>query len=123
MDTTTNRTALAQTTWAAFTPVYPVLPEARYEEFFETAPQGTLVEVYGDLFLRGYGVEWQELEHIREGNEYYGADHNEQTPAQLISWASRPRAEVRILRVGPAARTEVRILQVSRAPRAEISAG
>ena len=103
MDATTNpTTASAQNLWSNFAPVYTVLPEARYESFFETAPQGTLVEVYGDLFLRGFGAEWEELEHIREGNEYYSADHNERTPVELVSWASRPGAEVRILRVGSA---------------------
>ena len=108
MDTTTNSTAIAAPVdWTTFTPALPEIPvlaEAYYEQFFETAPEGTLVEVYGDLFLRSSGVAWQELGYIREGNEYYGADHNEQSPAELLSWASSPRADVRVLRVGPAAR-------------------
>ena len=93
----------AQNLWSNFAPVYTVLPEARYELFFETAPQGTLVEVYGDLFLRGYGAEWKELESLASGDgEYTAAEHNEKTAAELVSWASMPRAEVRVMRVGPA---------------------
>lgn len=86
-------------------PEIPVLPAEHHEEFFNTAPVGTIAEVYDDLYMRRHSGDWAELENIVGGDGFYtSATHDSSSPAQLLSWASSDRARVRILRIGDAPR-------------------
>jgi len=106
MNATTNAPAAtvasAQTDWTSFAPALPVIPEARFEAFFETAPSATVVEVDGELFMRGNFRNWSEMEYILSaGDDFYSsAEHNQRTPEEMVSLASSPRVEVRVMRIG-----------------------
>lgn len=88
--------------WSALAPTVQELPSEDLLDFFSTAPQGTVVEVYGELFLRGYSTVWLGLESLRDGDGFYeGPSNSESSPGDLVAWAAYSTAPVRVLRLGP----------------------
>lgn len=100
----TNATApqATPTDWADFVLTQPSLPMELRAEFFVSAPQGTLVEVDGDLFQFNFAGLWVALgEVVLEGN--FGspyATHESYEPRFLVGLANSTAVAVRVLRLG-----------------------
>lgn len=88
-----------------FAPAVSALPERHHRELFEGAPFGTLVEVNGELYKRGFGNVWMELESVVSGDGFSRpAEHNECSNEELLLASGRRGAQVRVLRVGEESR-------------------
>lgn len=99
---TSSNAAAPQTDWADFVHTQPPLPFELRAEFFVSAPQGTLVEVDGDLFQFNFAGLWVALgEVVLEGN--FGspyATHESYEPRFLVGLANSTAVAVRVLRLG-----------------------
>lgn len=102
MNTSATASQAAPTDWQDFVFTQPSLPLSVRAEFFVSAPQGTLVEVDGDLFQFSFAGLWVALgEVVLEGN--FGspyATHESYEPRFLVGLAKDPTVPVRVLRLG-----------------------
>lgn len=102
MTTDTTDSQAAPTEWTDFAFTQPLLPLALRAEFFVSAPQGTLVEVDGDLYRFNFAGLWVALEEtVLQGNfgEPY-ATHESYEPRFLVGLTEDPNVPVRVLRLG-----------------------
>ena len=102
MTTTATAPQAAPTDWEDFVFTQPSLPLELRAEFFVSAPQGTLVEVDGDLYQFNFAGLWVALgEVVTESN--FGspyATHESYEPRFLVGLANTPAVAVRVLRLG-----------------------
>lgn len=102
MNTSATAPQTAPTEWTDFVFTQPVLPLELRAEFFVSAPQGTLVEVDGDLYRFNFAGLWVALEEtVIEGN--FGspyATHESYEPRFLVGLAKDPAVSVRVLLLG-----------------------
>lgn len=101
MTTTTNTADAPAFRWTSFVPVIPEIPQEDALEFFETAPTGTVIEVWDDLYKRLPGGRWRELENIVQGDGFYeSSEHNDMDPQELLRWATGDDRFIRVLKMG-----------------------
>lgn len=102
MNASTTAPQAAPTEWTDFVFTQPALPLERQAEFFSSAPEGTLVEVNGDLYRLSPSGLWLALEEtVLEGN--FGspyATHESYTAEFLVEYTATDRVPVRVLRLG-----------------------
>lgn len=102
MNATATAPQTAPTEWTDFVFTQPVLPLELRAEFFVSAPQGTLLEVDGDLYRFNFAGLWVALEEtVIEGN--FGspyATHESYEPRFLVGLAKDPAVSVRVLLLG-----------------------
>jgi hypothetical protein len=97
---TINDIAPSQPNWGSFVPALPVLPLELHREVFDTAPEGSIVEVWRGLFKRGSSGEWMDLEQLTVGSNGNAPVHRKMTSDSIRMYASHENALVRVLRVG-----------------------
>jgi len=97
---TPSTVATASQRWSSLKTIAPTLPTEDHAEFFATAPTGTVVQVWDDLFSRVPDGDWINLNEIVQGDGEYTSSTNESyAPGELVSWAARSGQAVAVLRL------------------------
>lgn len=88
--------------WGHYAPQAHYLNHADKAEFFESAPSGSLVEIYGDLYERSTHGDWIHLEDLVSSGSYSDyREHNTSTPEYMAKhMASLEYSTVKVLRIG-----------------------
>lgn len=90
------------TRWDRYAPQTHFLDHAEKADFFASAPSGSLVEIYGDLFERSTHGDWIHLEDLVSVGSYSDyREHNTSTPEYMAKdMASLEHSKVKVLRIG-----------------------
>jgi len=102
MDTATA-IASSQDRWGIVAPSQPLLPSRdAAADFFENAPDDSVVEIHEELFLRQNASSWINLQDLDGGSGYYQSlgysTYRAQTMVERYA-----DSKVRVVRVGAAA--------------------
>ena len=87
--------------WSEYAPMVASIEPAERAEFFTTAPTGTVIELWGDLYKRAPGGHWVHLEDLVFAGGYSEyREHDSSTAEHMASTASSEFTVVRVLRLG-----------------------
>ncbi len=88
--------------WSRYAPQTFILDHGDKAEFFESAPSGTVLEIYGDLFERSTRGDWIHLEDLVSVGGYSDyREHETSTPDYMTKHiASLEYSLVKVLRLG-----------------------
>ena len=92
--------------WNEYAPMVASVEHAEKEEFFTTAPIGSVVDISGDLYKRSPRGDWIHLEElVSSGNAYSEYQEHDRSPGQYmaVSVAGSEYTVVRVLRLGEGA--------------------
>jgi len=78
----------------------PLVAPADAREFLLTAPVGTVIEFWNELYKRRSDGSWAELETILQGNEFVGSEHAETRADVLARMAVEHEESISIFRIG-----------------------
>lgn len=101
--TTSDEQLAAMDRWSEYAPMIARIEPAERASFFATAPTGTVIELWDDLYKRAPSGDWihlEELVFVGGYSEY--REHDSSTAEYLASTASSEFTVVRVLRLGEA---------------------
>jgi len=67
--------------WGIPEPVVPVIPQEQVLDFLQNAPGGSLIEIYDDIYQKGYSASKNEWLHLNEIMDY---EYHSSTPERLL---------------------------------------
>lgn len=82
MDPMTTEPKLTTDRWGIPEPIVPVIPKEQVLDFLQNAPGGSLIEIYDDIYQKGYSTSKNIWLHLNEVMDY---EYHESTPEQLAS--------------------------------------
>lgn len=88
--------------WGFEAPVLPVLDNSKREAFFNSAPAGTVVEFYDDLYLKLHHGDWRHLEElVSAGSAYLNYETWETSTSEaMFKYVTSDNTVIRVLRLG-----------------------
>ena len=104
---TTANELNTQELWGFQAPTIPTLDPAVRANFFQNAPEGTVVEFQDELYMRAPSGNWLHLEELVSAGGSYSdyQEHDSSTPEYLANSLTGDHTLIRVLRVGEALRT------------------
>ncbi len=97
----TDQQTAAMARWSEYAPLVASIEPGERAEFFSTAPTGTVIELWGDLYSRDYCGDWIHLEDLVSTSGYSEyREHDRSTAERMASATSSEFTVVRVLRLG-----------------------